>query len=279
YGVKLESKNLSRQVVEDKKQIYENLTYKCRSMRVNDEHRRTEKAFRNVYLALNFLSTVTIYSYVNRDRPKDAQWFGKLGFDSVVGTIQRWFLSKMRANPLDGFWAKYYKNNIFYASTDLVVSPLYDFLFGQIPKWLDSRQNQAQEELIRKLEEKHFDEAIVKNMVSIPTLENEEILTPERTERYEEEILQNVTNNLYEEEKGDWIATGNKGLDRYVFHRLFNASMSTASVGFSLWIYHTICMGKETPSRALAQAIGIYAIDKALIDTFYFETRREAINQ
>jgi hypothetical protein len=88
-----------------------------------------------------------------------------------------------------------------------------------------------------------------------------------------------LARELYAKNQGEWIHTGDVGMDRYVFDRIWGTQSAVRNIGVNLLMYNALCMGELNPKKAYALALTYFIVNKALFDPTYNYLRRKAINQ
>ncbi|MEI8347784.1 MAG: hypothetical protein WCG27_09965, partial [Pseudomonadota bacterium] len=189
------------------RQTYEKLVYGCRAYRMNKEHSAAGKTFRRFYIMTGLISSTTLYSWANWDKPKNGEWAGRLTFDLLIGTVMRWVIGFIRSNPLDPFVTKFGKNYLLSAISDLGLSSLYGLFFNE------KKPTTEEQVEIKKLEDSlkmpQWDEKWQKEL---GTALDENINESVQAEvDYRELTLQKVAQNIQQSGNSAWITSGNRG--------------------------------------------------------------------
>lgn len=293
---------------------YERLTYGCRSTKWTPERKAAAASFKKFTIGIGLASSIGAYTYQNYDREIDAKWIGRLGYELTAGTLIGLVASKIVSNPDNSPVALALKKYFFSRTTGLVDMVAYGAMFGisdeEAKTRLDNimkdpnrraeieklRQYMDQKNLYQKFKESFIEK--VKNFKqSNQSLENtgEGKITESisgnsinwddmTTEDLEDEEIQNllmtsIVSQMYDEQKGDLIATGNAGSDRYTFHAAYGALLLPKDTFISLYIYNTLCMGALNPKPAMLKAIGVFSLNRIIFDQIYYFSRRTSINQ
>lgn len=307
-------KRVSREMSEYM-QKYEKLTYGCRSNKWTPERKAAGQSFKKFTLGIGMASSVAAYTYQNHDREIDAKWIGRLGYELTVGAMVGMVASKIVSNPENSPVALALKKYFFSRTTGLVDMFAYGALFGisdsEAKERLDSimkdPNKKAELEKLRKYMDKKnlyqkFKEGFVTKIKELKQsnveIDNQKgdgkILEPMSgksldwdnltEEDLDDEEIQNllltsIVQQMYDEQKGDLIATGNAGSDRYAFHAAYGALLLPKDTFVSLYIYNTLCMGALNPKAAMIKAVGLFVLNRVIFDQLYYFSRRTSINQ
>ncbi|MBK26754.1 MAG: hypothetical protein CME70_22325 [Halobacteriovorax sp.] len=302
---------VSKEMLEYSKK-YERLTYGCRSTKWTPERKAAAQSFKKFTIGIGLASSIGAYTYQNWDRDVDAKWIGRLGYELTVGTLVGLVASKIVSNPENTPVALALKKYFFSRGTGLVDMVAYGALFGisdeeakaRLEKLMNDPNRKAEIEKLRKyMDDKNlyqkFKEKFVETVKKYkengePLKGDGKILEPISgksvdwdslsSEDLEDEAIQNllltsIMQQMYDEQKGDLIATGNAGSDRYAFHAAYGALMLPKDTFVSLYIYNTLCMGALNPKAALIKAVALFALNRAVFDQVYYFSRRTSINQ
>ncbi|MFT6071061.1 MAG: hypothetical protein ACJAT2_002706 [Bacteriovoracaceae bacterium] len=293
---------------------YERLAYGCRSTKWTPERKAAGNTFKKFTIGIGLASSIGAYTYQNYDRDIDAKWIGRLGYELTAGVLVGLVASKIVSNPENSPVALALKKYFFSRGTGLVDMFAYGSLFGisneQAQERLDNlmkdpnrraeieklRQYMDQKNLYQKFKESFIEK--VKNfkqsgvgvenkgdgMITEPVSGNSINWDSMTEEDLEDDEIQNllmtsIISQMYDEQKGDLIATGNVGSDRFAFHAAYGALLLPKDTFVSLYIYNTLCMGAMNPKAALIKAIGIFSLNRIIFDQIYYFSRRTSINQ
>lgn len=287
-----EAAERSTQEAFEQRRIYEKLTYGCQARHLTPEHKIAMARFKKFYVGISLASGTIGYTINNRDKEKDPEWFAKLGFDLVTAYVYAWVGARIQSNPLDSYKLKMVKDYIFGSGMDLTIDSIYGAIFGVseeiAQKRLEQLKNdpefdQAVQKLLEHLEKEEYDKKFVEVMGE-HMIRKEDGSRPIKPEDLDDEeikdlILQSLAIQMYQEDQGKLLQTGNKAMDRFAFHRIHSIASTPARIGTGLLIYRTLCMGQANLPKALAQALGIYTAYSLTNSSVYFWARREAVNQ
>lgn len=311
-------KELERRVSKEMSEYmdkYERLAYGCRSTKWTPERKAAAASFKKFTIGIGIASSIGAYTYQNHDREVDAKWIGRLGYELVVGTMISMVASKIVSNPENTPITLSLKKYFLSRGTGLVDMFAYGALFGisdqeakeRLETMMKDPNRKAEIEKLRQymddknLYQKFKDKFVEKvkqykesSKDSGPQVGDGKILEPMSgktvdwdslsAEDLEDEEIQNllltsITQQMYDEQKGDLIATGNAGSDRYAFHAAYGALLLPKDTFVSLYIYNTLCMGALNPKAALIKAIGLFSLNRIVFDQIYYFSRRTSINQ
>ncbi|MFT6604685.1 MAG: hypothetical protein ACJARO_002209 [Bacteriovoracaceae bacterium] len=290
------------------------MAYGCRSTKWTPERKAAGNTFKKFTIGIGLASSIGAYTYQNYDRDIDAKWIGRLGYELTAGVLVGLVASKIVSNPENSPVALALKKYFFSRGTGLVDMFAYGSLFGisneQAQERLDNlmkdpnrraeieklRQYMDQKNLYQKFKESFIEK--VKNfkqsgvgvenkgdgMITEPVSGNSINWDSMTEEDLEDDEIQNllmtsIISQMYDEQKGDLIATGNVGSDRFAFHAAYGALLLPKDTFVSLYIYNTLCMGAMNPKAALIKAIGIFSLNRIIFDQIYYFSRRTSINQ
>jgi hypothetical protein len=238
---------------------------------------------------------MTSYAIARWEEEKDFEWFAKIGTEIGVGILLNYFGAKFQANQDTGFFSKIWKSYIFQAGSDVVITPVWDQLFGMKESDVEKRIEELKlapdfEERVKKLyrfldESKVFDQVSDKFKEYFSNESNSEsinldTITPEDldSEEVREMILELMAKELYEEESGELIVTGNQMIDRYAFYRAYSVMTVPRGIVVSLAIFRVLCTSVN-PVQGVASAVGILLADRLIMRPIDYKVREWAINQ
>jgi hypothetical protein len=274
-----------------RRQIYEKLSYGCRAKRVNQEHLVASKRFMKIYMSMAAAGAVGSHLIHHGHEEKDRDWFKKLGFDVSVAVIMHYIGAKIKANPHSSFTQKYMQTFFTQSAAAGPIATAYAKLFGvseevveakfeelkndpefqyQITKLLNYLDKEKVEEKFIKLMDQHY----IKDGNSYKEVTRENI----DDEQVKDMLLEAIARQAYQSEQGHLIATGNKGMDYFLFNRGFYLAFGTAnSLVMGTIIYKTLCMGGVNPTHAAAKIITVFAIDHLVFHGVLFGLQKYSI--
>jgi hypothetical protein len=90
-------------------------------------------------------------------------------------------------------------------------------------------------------------------------------------------IYELLTRQVYAEQQGEYIATGDRVLDKFVHYRLMDPINITKGILYSLLILKVLCETRS-PGRGLAAALGMVVFDRLVLDQPLYWLRDKSIN-
>lgn len=302
-----ETPKLRKRALEEakgKRMIKQKLAYGCRGKnpsRMSYDSRQMIKKRKAFFTKFNVYSTIplatTAYAIGHWDEEKDGNWWGLLGYEVSVGMIYSWFGAKFSSNEASSGLQKFWQSYKFNSIADGVSNPAYAFLFGvsgeeaqakfdELRK--DPEFDKKMKELKKTLEdEKVFDKFAnrIKDIFNVeqkPGLNPEQLLklTPEDLDDPEikDGVMDLIVDQIYEDKSGELIATGNNGVDRYTFMRLYSLAAIPKGVIMGVMIYRAMCQSVN-PRRGLAVAVSLILANKLIINPLEYKFRSWAIGQ
>ena len=284
----------------------------CASRNMNASHQRAIKVFGGVTTGLVGASTVTGFTAANWQKPKDMEWFGKLGYELVYAMMYNKIMVKVMKNPTSNFWKRQAQFGLSMSSVDGVDSTIYSQFFsideGDARDALNRIKNnpekkRALEELSQYLDDTgfvdRFKEALVGNMRNLfktsqaSNLASGEVIEeeglPEELRNLKEKdlddpkvqdkLLEAVMAQYYDKEKG-FMNFGSKGLERFTFSRSWSTAIGIPkNVAVAVPIYFSLCVTSIWPVGGLLAAAGLQALNQLSSADWYFKTRNYMINQ
>lgn len=290
----------------DERYLYEKINYNCMARQWNPERVSAMKYYQKFVFGIGITSGSLSYTYNHFDEEKNFKWFGNLGYDISMGLFFSYMKSKIITNPKTGIVAKGIQKWFTQRGFAVIDIVAYPMLFGPSNSdeqtKLDMVLNNPdyQEEINRLLT--HFEDQRFYQEVKGSLIEALNRVLPEgrsiitapkdiedidwanlkkedlKREDVQDIILAAILMEYYEQSKGNLIVTGQRGIDRYVFHAGYSALFAVKDMPLDLWIYNTLCTGVLNPKLAMFKALGIYTIDKVVFDQVYYSFRRESIN-
>ncbi|GAB4408641.1 MAG: hypothetical protein OHK0056_09900 [Bacteriovoracaceae bacterium] len=274
--------------VEKALKTYEKLSLSCRSRGSTMEKQFAAKQGTKFFLGLGLASTTGSYFYNNWDKDHDMKWFGNLGFDITTSFIFTFAYTKILGSNQSGFIGTSLKAYATFAGLDYLSAEAYSQIFGVSQAEAEERLQtmlknpKAREELARlkdMLESEKFDEKLSKNIEKIvQNMDAQNLDEIINDESNRERILEAISFDMYAQEAGEMIRTGDKGLDRYLFHRGYDVIGTPKGIAIGYLIFSTLCRNSANPKVALAKALFIYLADRVTFDYIYYNLRRQAIN-
>lgn len=241
--------------------------------------------------------SVGSYALGHWDEEKDGEWYGKLSYEVGMGVIYSIFGAKFAANPSSNFFQKFWVSYKFNAIADIGSNSFYAMIFKAKDSEIQARVDELRKdpefdakvkELAKFVEDEKVYEKFVTKIKEILQIEvpegmsEEEIaqLSPEDLENPEirEIVIALIVEQMYEEKSGELLVTGNNGLDRYSFYRLYSFLSIPKGVAIGIMMYRVMCMS-PSPQRGMAIAISMLLFNKLVINPVEYKFRNHAIGQ
>lgn len=288
--------------------------YSCQSKTMTPDHKTAAKRYMGISLALGIGGT-TYGSYKNNTEKFEndkAEWFSKLGYDIAITYIMTKINAKfVGATGTQSMGVKYLQGNVNLAMVGTLDAVVYSKLYGvseeEAVRRLEEIKNSpsAQKEL--KVLEAYIDKNNVADKFSDKMIEDyktildspskEEIigkapyvigdevftnLTPADLDKPEikEKLVHALLRQLNSGENGPLISSGDKGADRWINDRIWNAAIGIPKgLIVGMGIYQVLCLGIDKPFASLGVVTGIQFINQFASGDAYYKFRKEMIGQ
>lgn len=287
---------------------YQDLYYGCRALRPNEVNKNAAKDFKRFNLSLNLGSLGASYAFYNMDKEKDGAWFGELGYDIGITLLFSYVGGNIQTKATDNQIVKSLKSYFMgrlLGVTDIV---LYDPLFNNEREKAEAHLEELKknpefkkeiEKLLIKYKERHlytqYKHKIIDTLKNLPdgislglkgnSVDENNVdwnnLTHADLDRPEvqEVLIAASMAHFYEESKGEWIQTGDVGLDRYAFNAGFYAAQIPKSIIQNYITYQMLCMGQDQPKLAFTKAVMFNVAANFAVNQVLYGYREKAINQ
>lgn len=301
--IKKESKKTNLENAIFKARSFENLYYSCKmTMKTKPTMFEKEQAKKLTYAitAGGLASTVGVYSAVNWDKEKDSKWFNELYFSSLLAVFSNYLagrlvLTNSNLNPWKGKMPLSFLNNM---GGDIGVASAYGYLFQAKDEDLERKvkdieshpqfKNKMSELIQYAQQEKIIDKYLEQSHKLFYDKRTNSVLSPEEfiargnfdeidIESSRDLLMEVLGEQLYLEESGK-IKTGSRGLDRFVFNRVFDVVNAPATIATTIVMYNQICM-TTNPKVGFMKAFTTFLASSIILDTIYYKGKKEAINQ
>jgi hypothetical protein len=103
-------------------------------------------------------------------------------------------------------------------------------------------------------------------------LEQQDFNTPE----IREALMEVLATQMYDEVPGA-VKLGNASLDFWVSHRILDTYYAAEITAVSTYIYYNLCISQADSSQAMARAVAVYMVNKAVMDVLYYAQRNSWI--
>lgn len=298
-----EETSAGKTAAQEKAKIFEKLYYRCKTQIQGKPTPLVFKQAKHLTYAImagSFGSSVVTYSIAHRDEEKNQKWFNELfftlGIDLMFNYIGgRFILTNPNLNPWKGKMPMAFLSS---ALSDVGVSGAYALFFksnsAEIEKKLktlekDPKVQEKLQELLKIAEENNLYEKHLKNTQDLfkdkktgksmdpADFDHEVTIEDIDIEESRELFLAALAEQEYQENSG-MLKTGYPAVDRFTFHRIFGLIYTPTSIGMTMLMHNQMCM-TEDPKKGFMKAVGIFLATSMLMDTLYFNGKRELINQ
>jgi hypothetical protein len=232
------------------------------------------------------------YVIAHRHDEKDGKYWGMLTYDVINTIIFGFVAGKINSGKLPmptpsagatagGKMLNQWSVNLY---LPWVTGGVYQQWFDATPEEIEKRfraleQNPESkkqiDELLKLLEEENFVEKNFKSLKQDLLLGDVDLYNL-KDEQTRDIVHQLLAREIYREQQGEWIATGNRVADKVAFYRAIDPVGITKSVGVSLAALAVLCRTKN-PYLGLATAMGLIAFDKLIVDQPILMLREEMI--
>ncbi|MBC7713440.1 MAG: hypothetical protein H7177_08875 [Rhizobacter sp.] len=302
---KFKAKNLTTSA--DQKR-YKELYYGCRALRSNEVNKNATRDFKRFNLALNLGTLGASYAYYNMDKDLNAEWFGKLGYDIGVTLMFSYVGGSIQTKVTDSQMVKSLKSYFFGRVMGISDVVIYDPIFNNEQEKAQKRIEELKKDpnyksqvmsLLRSYEERglyrKYKNEIINSLKKLPqrislgvkgnSVDENNIdwnnLSHSDLERedVQEVLVAAAMAQIYNESKGQWVDTGDAGLDRYVFNTVFYAIQIPKSIAQNFITYRMLCMGQDNPKLSFAKAVLFNVSSSFIVNQALYGYREKAINQ
>lgn len=305
---KIEATSLKRKFTGAQEARYHELYYGCRALSPNDVNKNAARDFKRFNLSLNLGTLGASYAFYNNDKEINAEWFGKLGYDIGITVLFSYVGGSIQTKATDTQIVKslksYFMGRVI-GTTDLLI---YDPIFNNERERAEARLAELKkdphyktevERLLKIYEERglyrQYKAKIIDTLRKLPDgmslgLRGNSVdengvdwnnLTQADLDRPEvQEVLVAASMaQMYHESKGEWIETGDAGLDRYTFNSIFYFVQIPKSIAQNFITYRMLCMGQDDPKLAFTKAVIFNVATSFAVNQVLYGYREKAINQ
>jgi hypothetical protein len=292
-----------KKAASEKAQIFEKLYYRCKTQIQSKPTPLALKQAKHLTYAImagSFGSSVISYSTVHRDEEKNKKWFNELfftlGIDLMFNYIGgRFVLTNPNLNPWKGKMPMAFLSSTL---SDVGVSGAYALFFkpdnSELEKKLkalekDPKAQKKLQELLKIAEENNLYEKHLKNTQDLfkdkrtgksmnpADFDHEVTIEDIDIEESRELLLAALAEQEYQENSG-MMQMGHPAVDRFTYHRIFSLINVPTTIGMTMLMHNQMCM-TEDPKKGFMKAVGLFLGTSMLMDTIYFNTKEELINQ
>lgn len=287
----------------EKAKIFEKLYYRCKTQiqgKPTAHDFKQAKRLTYAIMAGSFGSSLITYSTVHREEEKNQKWFNELfftlGIDLMFNYIGgRFVLTNPNLNPWTGKMPMAFLSSTL---SDVGVSGAYAFFFkpdnSELEKKLkalekDPKAQKKLQELLKIAEENNLYEKHLKNTQDLfkdkktgksmnpADFDHEVTIEDIDIEESRELLLAALAEQEYQENSG-MMQMGHPAVDRFTYHRIFSLINVPTTIGMTMLMHNQMCM-TEDPKKGFMKAVGLFLGTSMLMDTIYFNTKEELINQ
>ncbi len=305
---KIEEHALAKKLNPTETKRYQELYYGCRALRPNEVNANAARDFKRFNLSLNLGTLGASYAFYNMDKEINGEWFAKLGYDVGITLLFSHVGGSIQTKATDTQIVKSLKSYLMGRVLGVTDVAIYDPIFNQEREKAQARieelkKNPESREEIKKLlktyEERNFyrkykgeiinalrhlpeglslgvkGQSVDENNVDWNNLTHADMDRPE----VQEVLVLAAMAQVYEESKGQWIDTGDTGLDRYAFNTVFYAVQIPKSIAQNFITYRMLCMGQDNAKLAFTKAVLFNVSTNFIVNQGLFGYREKAINQ
>jgi hypothetical protein len=286
--------------------------YACQSQTENPELLTAAKRYLALTSALSIGGTSYGYYKNNKDKLVDRkmEFVTKLGYDLSMSYLMAKIGANIMNTPGSGVLQKYALANATSAGINVLDAITYAKFYGiteeeariKVEEIMHSKEKTAELQKLDKFIDKEgliekFKDEIVSNyrkalklkskdeILGAPpyktlgdkfsTLTESDLEKPEVKDKLVKAVyLQMNTGGLSE------YSSGNKGVDRWVFDRTWNATLGVPKgIAVGIATFQVLCLGSGSPVTSLGVATGMQFANQFLSGDLYYNTRKEAIGQ
>ena len=306
-------KNIQKKVASKKMSVaqekrYTDLYYGCRALSPNEANKNAARDFKRFNLSLGLGTLGASYAFYNMDKEKDVEWWSKLGYDLGTTIFFSYVGGKIQTNPTDTQIVKSLKGYFSGRVLGLTDVLIYDPLFNKEQEKAEARIEALKKDpnykdevaallkeynkrgLYRKLKAELINtlkklpegislgvkgNSVDSNNVDWNNLSHDDLDRPE----VQEVLVAASMMQIYHENKGEWIDTGDAGMDRYAYNGAFYAVMIPKSIVQNFITYRMLCMGQDNAKLSFTKAVIFNVATSFIVNQALFGYRHKAINQ
>lgn len=305
---KIQEKSIAKKLNPEQTQRYQELYYGCRALRPNEVNKNAARDFKRFNLSLNLGTLGASYAFYNMDKDINGEWFAKLGYDVGITLLFSYVGGSIQTKATDTQIVKSLKSYFMGRIMGFTDVAIYDPIFNKEREKAEERIEELKknpeykaeiEKLLKTYNErglyrkykaelisalKHLPETISLGVKGKSVDENNvdwNNLTPADLDRPEvqEILILAAMAQVYEEGKGQWIDTGDTGLDRYAFNTVFYAAQIPKSIAQNFITYRMLCMGQDNAKLSFTKAVLFNVSTNFIVNQGLYGYREKAINQ
>ena len=284
---------------------FEHLYLQCMSPEKNDFKILAHQRFSRYQKMISIATTVVGFTQVNWEKPKDMQWFARLGYILTFGEILERIggkLVKENGNRFAYIIKDYLFNRSAIASMINIGPLIFDLHQEDKKKVEELKKSPTFNEDIKKLKEYAFKDSLIERyqkelMAYLSHLEvintglgvhegvDFDNLTPKDLEDkdIQKVVMAAIIAQEYEQNKGLLNVTDRSLSDFYLFDSLYSIAKIPKDLIVNKAVDKMMCLNHFNVNRGLTQAIGVSVLNQIVFADFYGVTyqvlKKKLINQ
>jgi hypothetical protein len=308
HEAKLNEKFLAKKMDASAQKRYQDLYYGCKALRPNDINKNAAKNFKRFNLSLSLGTLGASYAFYNMDKELDGEWYAKLGYDVGVTILMSYVGGNIQTKATDTQLAKSLKGYFMGRALSVVDIVVYDPIFNKEHATAEHRFEELKKdpefkkkaaELFKLYQQQGLYRKYKNNLMDTlrklpegislgvkgPSVDEYNVdwnnLTHADLERPEvQDVLVAASMaQVYQEGKGQWIETGDNGLDRYAFNTIFYGVQIPKSIVQNFLTYKMLCMGQDNVKLSFTNAVIFNVATNFFVNQALYGYREKAINQ
>jgi hypothetical protein len=284
---------------------FERLYLQCLSPDKNQIKDLASKRYSKINLGMSVVTSVSGYTYTNWEKPKDMEWFGRLGYGLAFGAACGKIYGKLVKDDgskfhhiikdyifgrvatvayFGGFTVFFDANADLKAKVEtLKKSPTFEADMKKLRAYIDDEKfnERYQKETIdylSQLEEINLGIGIQEG-VDFDHLKPSDLKDPD----IQKVVMAAIVAQEYEQQKGILAVTGSKNNDYLLYDSIYSLAKIPKEIIVHKMIDQAVCLNSHNPARGITQAVGITALNQILFADYYGITykvlKKELIGQ
>jgi hypothetical protein len=287
---------------------FQDLYYGCRALRPNEVNKNAAKNFKSFNLSLSLGTLGASYAFYNMDKDLNGEWFAKLGYDVGVTILMSYVGGNIQTKATDTQIVKSLKGYFMGRALSVVDIAIYDPVFSKERENAEHRLEKLKSDpeykkksaelfklykeqgLYRKYKTKLIStlknlpegislglngHSVDENNIDWNNLSHADLDRPE----VQDVLVAASMAQVYQESTGEWIETGDTGLDRYAFNTIFYGLQIPKSIVQNFITYRMLCMGQDNVKLSFTKAVIFNVATNFMVNQLLYGYREKAINQ
>lgn len=292
-SIKLKDYNIEKYGLEDtpiNRQKFERLYAQCISPDKNQIKNLASKNLSKISLGMSMSTTIVGYSNNNWDKPKDAEWFARLGYGLIFSYGCGEIYSKIIKDNGNRFHS-IIKDYLFGRGATIAYTLGANVIFSsdkmekeKIEKLKNSPTFQSD---MKKLKEffpsESFYDRYKKEVIAYLSNQDEislgigvhqgidfDHLRPEdlKDPEVQDVVLAAIVSQEYEN-KNKMVSTGSSYGDFFLFDSIYSMARIPQEIFINQLTNKVMCLNLHNPKRGLTQAIGINVLNQIIFSNYY----------